>query len=111
VAVVDRGKVIALGTPAELVASLGGEAIVELAASGPLDDAGLHAVDGVRSARLADDGLSATLTVAELHRALPPLVAHLGARGLALTRLETHRASLEDVFVSLTGRHLQEAHG
>ena len=105
VAIVDHGKVIALGTPRELIASLGGEHVVEVGAQGELDLAALGALAGVRSARALGDG--AALTVTELHVALPALLGHLDARGLTLTRLETHHASLEDVFVAHTGRHLE----
>jgi ABC-2 type transport system ATP-binding protein len=108
VAVIDHGRVIALGTPSELIAGLGGEDIVEFSASGPIETAALDAVASVRKVRQSAP-TEASLTVAELHLALPSLMAQLQARGLQLTRLETHRATLEDVFVSLTGRHLQDA--
>jgi ABC-2 type transport system ATP-binding protein len=48
------------------------------------------------------------LTVTEPHRALPALLDRLEERGLGLARLTTRHASLEDVFVSLTGRHLRD---
>jgi ABC-2 type transport system ATP-binding protein len=42
---------------------------------------------------------------------LPALLERLGQQDLALTRLTTRHASLEDVFVTLTGRHLREENG
>jgi ABC-2 type transport system ATP-binding protein len=46
--------------------------------------------------------------VAELHRAVPALLAELRQQGAQLTELRTHSPTLEDVFVSLTGRHLRD---
>jgi ABC-2 type transport system ATP-binding protein len=46
--------------------------------------------------------------VSELHSAVPALLQELARQGVALTELRTHSASLEDVFVGLTGRHLRE---
>ncbi len=104
VAVVDKGKVIALGTPQELIEGLGGHEIVELATQQPLEAAELADLPGVRGARRSADGVA--LTVDQLHVALPAVLARVGQRGL--TRLSTHRATLEDVFVQLTGRKLRE---
>jgi ABC-2 type transport system ATP-binding protein len=106
VGVVDKGKMIALGTPAELIASLGGQQVVELASDRALDDAGLETVRGVRAARKVADAWA--LTVDEVHVSIPALLDHLEKLGAPLTRLSTHHATLEDVFVSLTGRQLRE---
>ena len=48
------------------------------------------------------------LATSEVHLTVPALLAHLSAGGASLTSLTTHSATLEDVFVSLTGRHLRE---
>ncbi|MFN2563767.1 MAG: ABC transporter ATP-binding protein [Gemmatimonadaceae bacterium] len=113
VAIVDRGRVIALGTPRELIASLEAEHVVEFAvASGSrrdgaaLDEVVLAGVAGVRAARQADAGFS--LRVAHLHETMPALLAELERRNLTLAELRTHTATLEDVFVSLTGRQLRD---
>jgi ABC-2 type transport system ATP-binding protein len=109
VAIVDHGQVIALGSPAQLIAQLGGENIVDFAleaAAPALDEAELSRLPAVRSARAAAEGYS--LAVTQPHVALPALLAFLQSRGLALAHLTTRHATLEDVFVSLTGRHLEE---
>ncbi|MDX1384558.1 MAG: ABC transporter ATP-binding protein [Thermoanaerobaculia bacterium] len=106
VAVVDHGRVIALGTPAELVASLGAEHVVELDYEGELEAAPLEAIEGVEE--LIDQGGAAHLTVGELHRTLPLLLTEVERQGTTLTRLTTHHATLEDVFLSLTGRQLRD---
>jgi ABC-2 type transport system ATP-binding protein len=111
VAIVDRGIVIAHGTPRELIASLGAEHVVEFTLSNAVDDprlAGeLERLPAVRAVRVSA-GVTA-LTVVELHRSLPSVMSLLEQRGAALASLTTHHATLEDVFVSLTGRHIRDA--
>ena len=110
VAIVDHGRVIALGTPRQLIASLGAEHVVEFtlvdAPPGGLHPASLERLDGVKSAREHDGRW--TLEVVELARAVPSLLAELRQRHLRLGDLATHSATLEDVFVSLTGRQLRD---
>ena len=106
VAVVDRGKVIALGTPAELIASLGGQQVIVAQLDGAVADGELSGLPGVH--RLSRAGGSVSLAVEKLHQTLPALLALAQARGAALTQLSTHQATLEDVFVTLTGRQLRE---
>jgi ABC-2 type transport system ATP-binding protein len=109
VAIVDRGKVIALGTPVELIASIGVNHLVELAATGDepvVDLSGMRAIEGVRDAR-AENGTIRVQTI-DLHRVLPALLQEIRRQGIPLTELRTHSATLEDVFVSLTGRHLRD---
>jgi ABC-2 type transport system ATP-binding protein len=108
VAVIDRGKIIALGPPRELVASLGGEHVVEfgLANGARLEEGDLRRLPGVVDVRNADG--RTYLTVRRVHETLPALMELLAGRGAALSELTTHHATLEDVFLSLTGRHLRD---
>ena len=124
VAIMDHGKVIALGTPKELIATVGGEDIVEFAVSslGPqvrgagarpdvmqnavVDAEALTAIPGVQSHRV-DEGVH-QLSVSELHTAVPRIFASLEEQGLHLSEFRTHSATLEDVFVRLTGRNLRD---
>lgn len=108
VGVMDHGKVIALGSPRELVASIGVQHVVECSVGSTerIDAAELRAIDGVRDARV-DDGV-VRMQVTALHRAVPALLAELARRDVPLTELRTHSATLEDVFVTLTGRHLRD---
>lgn len=110
VAVVDHGKVIALGTPKSLVASLGAEHVIEFAVdeaahAGP-DEGSLRSLPSVEA--VAHEAGSWRLTVREVHRAVPALLAMLSERGAEPTQLTTHHATLEDVFMSLTGRRLRD---
>ncbi len=108
VAIMDHGKVIALGTPRELIASIGVEHIVEFSAGATagLDVVALGRMEGIRGLR-SENG-SVLMQVTELHLAVPALLGELGRQGVTLTELRTHSATLEDVFVALTGRHLRD---
>ncbi len=111
VAIMDHGKVISLGTPPELIASLGADHVIEFAlVDGGADDLpeALRALSGVTALRPAVAGGSVSLTVKELHRTLPALLALLQQRRLELSSLTTHHATLDDVFLSLTGRQLRD---
>jgi ABC-2 type transport system ATP-binding protein len=111
VAVVDHGKVIALGTPRDLIAELGGEHVIEFTLDeeggpAPPEPARLGELPAVRSARKDADHFC--LSVTEPHIALPALLEWLRQGGQRLSSLHTRHASLEDVFVTLTGRHLRD---
>ena len=106
IAIVDRGKVIALDTPAALIKRLGAEHVLEIETESAVDLPRLRGLDQVHDLRR--DGTTVSLTVREVHRAIPQLLAELDAQAIALTRLTTHHATLEDVFVAMTGRHLRE---
>jgi ABC-2 type transport system ATP-binding protein len=99
---------IALGTPQALIARLEAEHVVEFALAEPsaIDESLLRAIDGVCAAERRNG--TYRLQVSELHRAMPSLLAELRRQGAQLAELRTHSATLEDVFVSLTGRHLRD---
>jgi ABC-2 type transport system ATP-binding protein len=109
VAVVDRGRVIAQGTAAELITLVGADHVIEFAlvepALTPPDDL-LRALAGVTSVR-RENGAVLLATVAP-HRSVPALLAALEPSGARLAQLTTHSATLEDVFMALTGRHLRD---
>ena len=107
IAIVDRGKVIALDTPSGLIARLGAEHVLEIETESVPDLERLRTLVDVRDLRI--DGAIVSLTVREVHRAVPALLEELAAQSVALTRLTTHHATLEDVFVAMTGRHLRES--
>src|ERR1039458_8157413 len=112
VAIMDHGRVIALGTPQQLIGSIGGEDIVEFAVTGAgaergtVDASVLTGISGVQSHRI-DAGLH-QLTVSELHTTVPLIFAALDGMDLNLSEFRTHSATLEDVFVALTGRNLRD---
>jgi len=108
VGIMDQGKLIALGTPRELVASLGAEHVIEFALGDGTrpEPAALAALPGVRDVRI--DESHTHLSTSELHRTVPALLDLLRAKDAALSQLGTHSATLEDVFVTLTGRQLRD---
>jgi ABC-2 type transport system ATP-binding protein len=119
VAIFDQGKVIALGTPRELVASLGAENVIEFSLNGETGedrstaDAAPVAMEWVAAlpsvGRFDVRDRVYRITAGQPHIVLPALMGELARRQLTLSSLTTRHASLEDVFVSLTGRHLTES--
>jgi ABC-2 type transport system ATP-binding protein len=110
VAIVDRGQVIALGTPVELIESLGGDRVIEFTLQPNSSDAQLDAVSLNSLPSVSDvsrEGQHYSLSVKEPHRVLPPLITHLFNDKHDLADLAIRRASLDDVFVKLAGRHLE----
>jgi len=107
IAIIDHGVMIASGTPAELIERLGGHRMVEFTATGgdlPADSwSSLPGVEAVHQ-----ENSTVVLSVRRLHETVPALLAALESRGSDLLHLTTRDASLEDVFVHLTGRHLRE---
>jgi ABC-2 type transport system ATP-binding protein len=111
-AIVDHGQIIAEGSPAELIEKLGGHHVVEFSVSdnshGTAHDSDKtwRTLPGVESVR-HDNGLVA-LNVKEPHLTIPALLEAINGQGNKLQHLTTRQASLEDVFVRLTGRHLRD---
>ncbi len=109
VAIMDHGRIIALGTPEELIASIGGGHVVQFSVDGGgalLDATELASLQGVREVRQANGNFE--LRVHDFDRAVPSLLATLAERRIPLSELRTHSATLEDVFVTLTGRRLRD---
>jgi Domain of unknown function (DUF4162) len=71
-----------------------------------VDVEALKAIPGVQSHRV-DEGVH-QLSVSELHTTVPRIFAAIEAQGLHLSEFKTHSATLEDVFVRLTGRNLRD---
>lgn len=107
VAIVDHGKVMALDTPRGLIRSLGADQVVEVELAGTEPDGDVFRdTPGVLGVR--HDGRTWTLQVSAAHEAVPAILRTVDQLGTGLTELRTHTPTLEDVFVSLTGRHLRE---
>ena len=115
-AIVDHGEIIAEGTPSDLIDRLGGHHVVEFQVSkngnadhDNLDNDNLdrwRSLPSVESVRREDS--SVCLSVREPHLTIPALLNAVTSTGHQLEHLSTRQASLEDVFVLLTGRHLRE---
>lgn len=105
VAIVDRGRLLAEGTPDSLIATLGAEHVVEVETEPPVAAEDLAGLDGV--VEVAESGTALRLTVTAVHVAVPALLAWLAETGRVPSRLATHHATLEDVFLAHTGRTLE----
>ncbi|HEY8022275.1 MAG TPA: ABC transporter ATP-binding protein [Thermoanaerobaculia bacterium] len=106
VAIVDHGRVIALGTPAELIGALHAANVIEFAAAPELPEAALLALPG--ATEIHRRGPNQALSVGSLSESVPALLAAIDRAGARLVTLSTHQATLEDLFVTLTGRELRE---
>lgn len=113
IAILDQGRIIALGTLEELQASLGSETVVQV--SGVIPEAAFQQVLRMEQARhpalTADPSTGRgllRLSTAEPQALLPALIQALYENGAKIEDVSTVRPTLEDVFVSLTGRTLAE---
>lgn len=106
IAIVDHGQVIALGTPEELISSLDASRIIELLTEPRLSEEVLGAITGVRSMHAR--GPNWALNVDSLAETIPALLSTVERSQAKLEFLSTHNATLEDLFVSLTGRELRD---
>ncbi len=105
-AIIDDGKVIARGTPPQVIATLGAEGIVSFSVAEPVDPQLFESLPGVVAVRI-EVGVF-RLTVADTGAVVVSVLDRLKAEGLTLSDLQTHRPTLEDVFVSLTGKQLRD---
>ena len=99
---------IAQGARRAVIESLGAEHFVQfaLAKGDSIDHATLGSLPGVERVSAVDGRTQ--LTVMHVHEAVPALMTLLQQRRAELSELTTHHATLEDVFISLTGRHLRD---
>jgi len=100
VAIIDQGRIVATGTPHELVSTAAGGQAVKFTASQPIDPAALTRLPGLRALRC--EGLSGYFETDEAAPVVTALLALLAAQGATLWELEVKRSSLEDVFLKLT---------
>jgi ABC-2 type transport system ATP-binding protein len=106
IAIVDHGHLIALGTPKELIARLEAPNVIEFTSDPVLDSDAFAKLSGFHGATRRGDGW--LLRVDSLAVAVPELLAVVERSGGRLGALSTHAATLEDLFVSLTGRELRD---
>jgi ABC-2 type transport system ATP-binding protein len=109
IGIVDHGRLIALGTPDELIRSLGAEHVIAVDArgvGGRLEEGRLAELPAVQECRLEADRLE--LKVSSIHATMPPLLRLFEQGGIEVEGMATRHATLEDVFVALTGRQLRE---
>ena len=107
IAIIDQGKIIARGSPAELVDGLGRVQFVEFETRQSVDVARLQQLDGVESVTARDNKYR--LCLGRDLELLASVLLELGRQGVVPLGLSTHQATLDDVFLQLTGRGLEVA--
>jgi ABC-2 type transport system ATP-binding protein len=108
VAIMDHGLIIARGTSASLIASLGASDIADLVFDRPPALEPFRDLPGVSEARLVE-AHHLRLVAPNIAAILPALLERAAQLELALVSLGTHKATLEDVFIHYTGRALRDA--
>ena len=106
IAVIDHGRIIASGAPRELVARSTATQSVTLTTSAALPSADLARLTGVHD--LVCEGATARFQTTTAGRTLTELLTLLTARDVEVTELLVRKATLEDVFLQLTGSSLGE---
>ncbi|MBW8892057.1 MAG: ABC transporter ATP-binding protein, partial [Burkholderiales bacterium] len=103
IVIIDHGRVVASGTQAQLFALLPAAQTLHVELDGEPDDARLQGLAGVQRV-----GQRLDCSVADVGRDTGPLLAALAERGVKVRGLASARATLEDVFLQLTGRALRD---
>lgn len=115
IAIIDHGEIQAIDTPRELIARFGGDGHIDFATSSPVDTDDLANLPGVHAVTASSNGggpdglgpASYRLAVTDPNRAVTALLGCSERYGVELRGLEIAPGTLEDVFLSLTGRALQ----
>ena len=106
VAIIDHGKIIALDTPKRLMANADAEQKIAFVIDGHIDMAGLERMPGV--SQVLDEGHGEyTLYAPEVQPVLKSLILRAESNGFTLRGLTVEGATLEDVFIQLTGRRIR----
>jgi ABC-2 type transport system ATP-binding protein len=109
IAIVDSGKIIAIGTPAELKAMVEGSDRIELEVQGDIEKivALLRGQPGVHDVRRDPDG-PIIVSVDDGAHAMPKIIGAIENAGATVSSIKLERMSLEDVFIRFTGRRLRD---
>ncbi len=107
VAIVDQGKIIAMGTPREIQARTLGQSLVELKTGQPMP-LDVPRFEYCEKHTLSEDRLRLSVYSTRPARTLPELVKWIDQSGLELEDIHLKRPTLEDVFIELTGKRLRD---
>jgi ABC-2 type transport system ATP-binding protein len=109
IAIMDHGEIVAEGTPAELKREISGD-VVQVTIEGSAQDAAkvLETEPYVTRLETSDES-GLRLYVNDGARDMPQILRALDTAGIALSSIELHRPSLDDVFLTKTGRSLRES--
>lgn len=104
--IVDNGKVLAKGTLQELLSEHKKGEIIDFTVNKPLDKAVLPKNENIIDIEIDENGLSGLIIVEDLIHYLPDFLQHIEKESYVLTSLECRKMTLDDLFISMTGRHL-----
>jgi len=110
VAIMDHGRILALGTPAELKQSVGADTVVTVRTSGnqgQLSELLTREVEGVTRTRSVDGAIQLHMQASE--RLVPRIVLSAERAGFDILDLSIAEPSLETVFINLTGKELRDS--
>ena len=107
VAIIDQGKIVAIGSPRDLQERVFGQSRIEVATTQPMP-ADLPAFEAVAKHSLSDDGKTLVVHSTRPARTLPDLIKWIDQKGLELEDIHLKRPTLEDVFIELTGKKLRD---
>jgi ABC-2 type transport system ATP-binding protein len=108
VAIVDSGKIIAIGTPRELQDRSAGKSTIEIVCEQELDEQAMPRWPDATSTKLSENKRGLTVASARPARTLVEIVKWVDAQGLGLEDVHLKRPTLEDVFIELTGKKLRD---
>ncbi len=108
VAIVDAGKVIAIGTPRELKERSAGKSTIDITCADDLRSRRIPDFPDATQTRVSDDGHSMSVSSTRAARTLVEIVKWVDAQGIVLEDVHLARPTLEDVFIELTGKKLRE---
>jgi len=107
VAIIDQGKIVALGSPKELQERIFGQSRIEVVTAHPMPP-DLPAFEAVVKHSLSDDSKTLIVDSTRPARTLPDLIKWIDQKGLELEDIHLKRPTLEDVFIELTGKKLRD---
>src|SRR5437764_6894735 len=108
VAIIDSGKIIALGSPRELQAKSANQAAIEIAFTQPWRGGEFPTWPHAIQSTLSEDGRQIKVTSEHPARTLVEMVKWIDAQGIELDDVHLTRPTLEDVFIELTGKKLRD---
>ena len=108
VAIMDEGRIVAIGSPRELQEKYLGQSTIEVLCGRPLDHIELPAFADATKSTIAEDGRTLIVTSTRPARTLVELIKWIDQQGMELEDVHLKRPSLEDVFIDLTGKKLRE---
>jgi ABC-2 type transport system ATP-binding protein len=108
VAIIDEGKIVAMGTPRELQQKSEGQSRIDIVTEQPLNRATLPQWPDAVESKLSDDGRSLTVNSSRPARTLFEIMRWLDQTGVQVEDVHLKRPTLEDVFVELTGKKLRD---